>query len=81
MKHSYALAAEKYINEYVDYMLEGEKSKATHFRKLLIKHFNYTRAELDIFVEERLIEIDKAAMRAEELNTGKLAAAELVETS
>ena len=81
MTRPYTHAAEKYINEYVDCMLEGDKSKATHLRKLLIKHLNYTRAELDIFVEERLIEIAKAATRAEELDAGKLAAAELSETS
>jgi hypothetical protein len=72
VKLSYAHAAEKYINEYVNCMLVGEKSKATHFRKLLMKHFNYTRAELDIFVEERLIEIDKIGKTTEQLDTSKL---------
>ena len=72
MTRPYAHAAKKYINEYVDCMLEGEKSKATHLRKLLIKHFNYTRAELDIFVEERLIEIDKIGKTTEQLDTSKL---------
>ena len=72
MTPSYTHAAEKYINEYVDCMLEGDKSKAIHLRKLLIKHLNYTRAELDIFVEERLIEIVKVGKATEQLDTSKL---------
>lgn len=73
MTRPYTHAAEKYINEYVDLILAGDKTaKARHLRVFLIKHLNYTRAELDIFVEERLIEINKVGENSEQLDTSKL---------
>lgn len=80
MTRPYTHAAEKYINEYVDYMLAGDKVKARHLRALLIKHLNYTSVELDIFVEERFIEIERAA-KLGELDDTKMAVEELTETS
>ena len=58
MTRPYTHVAEKYINEYVDLKLAGDKAKARHLRELLVKYFNYTPVELDIFVEERLIDMD-----------------------
>ena len=90
MTRPYTHAAEKYINEYVDLRIAGDKStKARRLRNLLIKHLQYTPAELDIFVEERYIELDsmlEAKIRAyqinsEPLNNLKMAAEELLETS
>ena len=80
MTRPYTHAAEKYINEYVDYMLAGDKVKARHLRPLLIKHLHYTPVELDIFVEERIIELERAA-KLGELDDTKMAAEELIETS
>ena len=72
MTRPYTHAAEKYINGYVDLMLAGDKVKARHLRVLLIKHLQYTPMELDIFVEERLIEIDNVGKTTTQLDTSKL---------
>ena len=80
MTRPYTHAAEKYINEYVDLMLAGDKVKARHLRPLLIKHLHYTPVELDIFVEERIIELERAA-KLGELDDTKMAVEELTETS
>ena len=80
MTRPYTHAAEKYINEYVDYMLAGDKVKSRHLRPLLIKHLHYTPVELDIFVEERIIELERAA-KLGELDDTKMAVEELTETS
>lgn len=58
MTRPYTHATEKLVNEYVDLVLGGDRAIARHLRVKLIKYFQYTREELDIFVEERLIEID-----------------------
>ena len=80
MTRPYTHAAEKYINEYVDLMLAGDKVKARHLRPLLIKHLHYTPVELDIFVEERIFELERAA-KLGELDDTKMAVEELTETS
>lgn len=72
MTRPYTHAAEKYTNEYVDLRIAGDKVKARHLRPLLIRHLHYTPVELDIFVEERLIEIDKIGKMSEQLDTSKL---------
>lgn len=90
MTRLYAHAAEKYVNEYVDLRIAGDKSaRARHLRVLLLKYLQYTPAELDIFVEERYIEFNsvlEAKIKAyqidsEPLNNLKMAAEELFETS
>ena len=73
MTRPYTHAAEKYINEYVDLVLSGDKSgKARHLRVMLITKLNYTRQELDFFVGERLIEIEKIGETSAQLDTSKL---------
>ena len=71
MTRPYTHAAEKYINEYVDLKLAGD-SKARHLRVLLVKYFNYTPVELDIFVEERLLEIHEVGRKTPQLDTSRL---------
>lgn len=66
-------AAERYINEYVDLILDGDKSaRARHLRVMLITKLNYTKQELDSFVEERLLEIDQVGRKTKQLDTSKL---------
>jgi len=72
MTRPYTHAAEKYINEYVDLKLAGDNSKARHLRELLVKYLNYTTIELDIFVEERLLEIDQVGRKTPQLDTSRL---------
>jgi len=71
MTRPYTHAAERYINEYVDLKLAGD-SKARHLRVLLVKYFNYTPVELDIFVEERLLEIDQVGRKTPQLDVSKM---------
>jgi len=52
--------AETYIKGYVHCRVTGQFTKTRKLHKLLIRGLQYTKEDLDLFVEERYIELDQS---------------------
>ncbi len=52
--------AETYIKDYVHCRVTGQFAKTRKLHRLLIRGLQYTKEDLDLFVEERYIELDQS---------------------